>query len=240
MFESSLRSSGVSRRKLGVGVAFSVATHLAIVGATLLAGRHVPAKTLEAPEVVFRLAAPPPLRASLRRVDVQSATAPPRLPTVIAHDIQAPRVLRKHLDAPEAVDKLAHAGQVEPAEQPESADGQASGRVGATGEDASDSVLPPSTIVLPFGEGMNRPELLAGPEPTYKPEALAANVQGTVLARCVITTDGTLEGCRIIKSMPSLDQSVLDALARRRYRPVSFQGHPIAVEYVIEFKFKTT
>ena len=239
MFESSLRSSGVSRQKLGVGVSFSVATHLAVVAATLLAGRHVPAKTLETPEVVFLLAASPP-PASPRRVDVQSVTAPPRLPTVVAHDIQAPRVLRKHVEAPEAADKLAHAGQVEPAEQPESAGGQPSGRVGATGEDASDSVLPPSTIVLPFGEGMNRPELLAGPEPTYKPEALAANVQGTVLARCVITTDGTLEGCRIIKSMPSLDQSVLDALARRRYRPVSFQGHPIAVDYVIEFKFKTT
>jgi protein TonB len=237
MFESSLTSSGVSRRKLGVGVAFSVATHLAVVAAALLAGRHVPVKTLESTEVVFRLAAAPPLQTSPRRVEVQSAAAPPRPPTVLPHDTHAPRELRKHI---EAVDRLAHAGQAEPAERPGSADGQANGLVGATGDDASDSVLPPSTIVLPFGEGMNRPELLAGPEPTYKPEALAANVQGTVLARCVITTEGTLEGCRIIKSMPFLDQPVLDALSRRRYRPVSFQGHPIAVDYVIEFKFKTT
>ena len=56
--------------------------------------------------------------------------------------------------------------------------------------------------------------------------------------KCVITTAGTLQGCRILKSLPFLDEPVLQALAQQRYTPVTFQGRPVAVEYVIPFKFK--
>jgi protein TonB len=239
MFESSLNSSSVPRRKLGVGALFSIAAHAVAVVAVIYAGRHIPAKTLEAPEVVFWRGEPPPPPASLRRSDSPSPspTAPRKASAPVPHETFVPRESKKRVEV--AVDKPSHTGG-ELRERPGPANGEADGRVGTTGTSEPDSALPPTNIVLPFGEGMNRPELVEGPEPIYKPEALAANLQGTVLARCVITTEGTLQGCRIIKSLRYLDQSVLDALARRRYRPVSFQGHPIAVDYVIEFKFKTT
>ena len=96
---------------------------------------------------------------------------------------------------------------------------------------------PPTNQVLPFGEGMNRPQLVSGPEPAFPREALEAQVSGTLLAKCVITTEGALTGCRIIKSLPFLDQPVLAALAQRRYTPVTFQGRAVSVEYVIPFKF---
>ena len=53
------------------------------------------------------------------------------------------------------------------------------GQVGGTGTD-----------VLPFGAGMTRPEKMSGPAPQYTREALEARVQGLMIVKCVITTEG--------------------------------------------------
>jgi len=96
----------------------------------------------------------------------------------------------------------------------------------------------PSSEILPFGEGMSPPRLLEGAEPAYPREAREARVQGTMLVRCVITTTGALQGCRVLQSLPYLEQPVLEALAHRRYSPVLFQGRPVNVAYVIPFRFE--
>jgi periplasmic protein TonB len=90
--------------------------------------------------------------------------------------------------------------------------------------------------VLPFGEGMTRTEQTSGEPPKYTREALAAHVQGTMLVKCVITVAGILENCRIIKAVPHMDKAVLDALSTWRYKPVHFQGRPVAVDYLIQIK----
>lgn len=92
--------------------------------------------------------------------------------------------------------------------------------------------------VLPFGEGMSPPRLLEGPDPVVPREAREARVEGTMLVKCVITTAGALQGCRVLKSLPFLEEPVLEALARRRYTPVLFQGRPVNVEYVIPLRFE--
>lgn len=90
--------------------------------------------------------------------------------------------------------------------------------------------------VLPFTDGMTRPKLLDMVEPQYTREARDANVKGLFLAKCVITTAGTLQKCRVVKGLPMMDQAVLSALARWRYTPVIYQGKPVAVEYVIQVR----
>jgi TonB family protein len=90
--------------------------------------------------------------------------------------------------------------------------------------------------ILPFQDGMSRPVPLSPPAPVYTREALAARVQGTVIAKCVITTSGSLTGCRIIKGVPHMNEAVLAALKTSRYRPVTFQGRPVAVDYVFSIK----
>jgi protein TonB len=88
-------------------------------------------------------------------------------------------------------------------------------------------------ITMPFMDGMNRPELVSKVDPEYTKEAREASVEGLILAKCVIQTDGSLKRCRIVKSLPTMDQAVLSALAQWRYTPVVYQGKPVAVEYVI-------
>jgi TonB family protein len=90
--------------------------------------------------------------------------------------------------------------------------------------------------VLPFMDGMTRPKLLSMVEPTYTREARDARVSGLFLAKCVITTTGTLDNCRVVKGLPLMDHAILNALSRWRYSPVIYQGKPVAVDYVIQVR----
>jgi protein TonB len=72
---------------------------------------------------------------------------------------------------------------------------------------------------------------LAGPDPQYTERALDREVEGTMVIRCVVTTDGTVFGCRVLKGLPYMDRAVVDALERRRYRPATLGGRPVEVSY---------
>lgn len=117
------------------------------------------------------------------------------------------------------------------------AGGAAAGTMGGTAGDAAGTPLTAPradiTSALPFGEGMTRPVLLHRVDPTYTHEALAAKVQGLMLVKCIITTRGTLESCRVVKGLPHMNEAVLAALEQWKYSPVLFQGRAVNVEYVI-------
>lgn len=254
MFDSSLSVSTFPRRSLGTGAIFSAVTHAAVIAAVIYTAAHSPEKKLEAAEVVFRpLAAPAPPPPPPLGGAAQARVEPRKKPVHVNPDSYVPLDKSKSVKAPEPEPAPEAPGAGEPGgEIGGEAGGQVGGTIGglvggtiggtgsviSTAPAAPPPPPPPTNQVLPFGEGMNRPQLVGGPEPVFPREARLANVEGTLLAKCVITTEGTLTGCRIIKSLPFLDQPVLEALAQRRYTPVSFQGRPVAVEYVIPFKFK--
>ena len=91
---------------------------------------------------------------------------------------------------------------------------------------------------LPYGEGMSRPEQLDGKEIAYTREALAAKVQGTMLVRCTITREGRVENCRTLKSVPHMEETVLEALQSRVYKPILYKGVVVAVDYVFNIKLQ--
>lgn len=89
---------------------------------------------------------------------------------------------------------------------------------------------------LPFTDKMTRPKLLSTAAPVYSREAREARVEGLVLAKCVITTVGRLERCRIMKGYPLMNRSVLKAFSKWRYTPVVYQGKPVNVDYLIRVR----
>ena len=120
--------------------------------------------------------------------------------------------------------------------------GTVGGTIGGTIGGVLGNPLPnaqPTNVTLPFGEGMTPPSLAGGSaQPQYTREAIEARVEGKVIARCTLTTAGTLTDCRIIKGLPFLDQAVLSTLAGQKYTPVMYQGHPQSVFYTLTFRFK--
>jgi serine/threonine-protein kinase len=86
--------------------------------------------------------------------------------------------------------------------------------------------------VVPFGEGMTRPVLMTPGRPiTYTREAIAARVEGVSIVRCVITAEGAVERCKVIKPLPFMDDAVLEHLQSQRFQPVTYQGKPVSVGY---------
>ena len=47
-----------------------------------------------------------------------------------------------------------------------------------------------------------------------------------------------MENCRILKAVPHMEQPVLEALQSRVYKPILYQGQPVAVDYVFNIKLQ--
>jgi eukaryotic-like serine/threonine-protein kinase len=116
------------------------------------------------------------------------------------------------------------------------------------GADPGDSIAVPvlapgvlaaaGNMPIPYGQGMSRPEQLEGKEITYTREALAAKVQGMMLVRCTITKQGKVENCRVLKPVPHMEATVLEALQSRVYKPILYKGKVVAVDYVFNIKLQ--
>jgi protein TonB len=52
----------------------------------------------------------------------------------------------------------------------------------------------------------------------------------------VINLDGSLSNCKLIKGLQFLDKAILEAVSTWKYTPVTFQGRPVTVEYIIQVK----
>lgn len=85
---------------------------------------------------------------------------------------------------------------------------------------------------VPYGEGMTPPQKLSGPDPRLTQDAIAHHVEGTMLLKCRITVEGCVTACRILASVPYMDDAVVTALQQRRYRPATLRGKPVEVDYV--------
>src|SRR5437868_472457 len=78
-----------------------------------------------------------------------------------------------------------------------------------------------STQAIPFGAGMERPTPLRQPAPVYTQQAMAARLESTAILKCVITEDGSLQNCKIIKHVPlEMDGPLLAAVSQWKYTPV--------------------
>ncbi len=128
---------------------------------------------------------------------------------------------------PEAVAAVARGAATQPAPQPAS--------VGAPAPKPLPAAAPLAEAprdVVPFGEGMTRPVMIQPGRPiTYTREAIAARVEGVSIVRCVITAEGTVERCKVIKPLPFMDEAVLEHLQSQRFQPVTYQGKPVSVGY---------
>lgn len=242
MFDSILTSSSAPRGNLaGLGLSALIAI---VVGASAVilfkGGSRQSAKVVDVMMVTARPAPPPPPPAGGGKAashPVERKIVPRR------RDVVEPKVEPEHPPTPALSPPTP-----EPAGQPGGVAGGVAGGVvggvlggvvgGVPGGLVGGVVGGTGSGVLPFGEGMTRPQLLSGGPPEYTAEARAARVEGKVIVRCTITISGEMRDCKIIKGVPILNEIVLSRLHANRYTPVMFQGRPQAVQYLLPFNFK--
>lgn len=257
MFDSVLRQRKLPERRLGTGAVLSVLGHGVLFGALLLSSKDSVQQAAEGVTVTFFAQAPRPAApgppALAAASPVQSEAAAPRRVTprpIKSNPVSSRVTTEKAVPTPEEVEevpKTEATGAIgtrsgsEPSGGAVGSVGPATGTSGGSsqGVPGGKGTAAPSRSthqILPFGPGMTRPRLISGRDPAYTAQAYAAKVSGVMIVKCVITTAGTIQGCRIIKGLPHMDRAVLDAMAGRRYTPVMYQGRAVAVDYVFNIK----
>lgn len=106
--------------------------------------------------------------------------------------------------------------------------GVGSGRGGGMGDG-------PYTV----GGGVSAPRPIYDPDPEYSDEARRAKYQGTVLLWVVVGADGRPHEIRVQRSLGmGLDEKAIEAVRQWRFEPSMKDGHPVAVQVIIEVFFR--
>jgi TonB family protein len=79
--------------------------------------------------------------------------------------------------------------------------------------------------------------LVSQVEPVYPPQAKADKVQGVVLVRAHVDTEGRVEKVEVLSGDPRLSQAALDAVQQWRYKPVVRGGIPIEIDRTAKVVF---
>lgn len=227
-------------RKPAAGTAVSISVHVLVIGAAVwLSALHVE-KEQVVPEPPIRLfpgpqGAPAP-GPGPRMTSVKTGHAANKRPRP---SLMQPTATPAPQPAPATVDEAAIEDVQDAAsggELPVVGAGSSVGGPGGSGSGSGDAV---DTEPRLFDETrMTPPQRLSGPDPAYTALALEHEVEGSMAVRCVVTEQGMVRACRVVKGLPYMDAAVVQALERRRYTPARIAGQPVAVDYVFRIELR--
>jgi periplasmic protein TonB len=93
--------------------------------------------------------------------------------------------------------------------------------------------------VMSVGGGVSAPEVIHSVEPEFTEEARKANFQGTVSIQLIVDPQGNPQDVRVMRRLGmGLDQKAVEAVRQYKFKPAMYQGHPVAVQLVIEVDFR--
>ena len=89
------------------------------------------------------------------------------------------------------------------------------------------------------GGNVQATRLVHQAKPVYPPDVQAAGIEGTVLLRAVISTQGNLLGLSVINTVDAaLAKAAMDAVSQWRYTPTLLNGQPVEVATTISVNFR--
>lgn len=92
--------------------------------------------------------------------------------------------------------------------------------------------------VMNVGGGVSAPEVIHSVDPEFTAQARAANLQGTVSIQLIVDPQGYPQDVHVVRRLGmGLDQKAVEAVRQYRFRPALYQGHPVAVQMVIDVAF---
>ncbi len=92
--------------------------------------------------------------------------------------------------------------------------------------------------LMSVGGGVSAPVVIHSVEPEFSEEARAANFQGDVAMQLIVDAHGMPQNVRVTRHLGmGLEQKAIAAVEQFRFRPAMYQGHPVAVQIVIDVSF---
>ena len=93
--------------------------------------------------------------------------------------------------------------------------------------------LPPQ----PVGGVVRPPQKVHHVAPTYPAIAQAARVSGVVIVEALIGEDGSVRDAKVLRSVPLLDASAVEAVRQWRFTPTLLNGVPVQVIMSVTVRF---
>jgi TonB family protein len=100
-----------------------------------------------------------------------------------------------------------------------------------------DALMPPP-LPKEAEAQLTAPQVLCQSQPHYTEEAVAARVQGQAIIKCILTPEGSTKKCRVLKTLPLLEEALLNHLYDTRFKPATFQGEPVQIDYTFTLNFQ--
>jgi TonB family protein len=92
--------------------------------------------------------------------------------------------------------------------------------------------------VMSVGGGVSAPQVIQSVQPDFTEEARQANFQGNVAIQLIVDAQGNPQDIRVTRHLGmGLEQKAIDAVRQYKFRPAMYQGHPVAVQIVIDVDF---
>jgi len=86
---------------------------------------------------------------------------------------------------------------------------------------------------------VTNPSVIQEVEPEYTPEARNAKIQGMVLLRLVVGSDGIARDIQVEQGIDAgLDQNAVQALRQWRFKPAIRNARPVAVMAKVAVNFR--
>lgn len=106
-----------------------------------------------------------------------------------------------------------------------------------SGADTGDCPDCPGDIRYP-GPGVTEPVAIYTPEPLYPELLRRTHIQGIVVLKAVIASDGAVHDVEVLHAVnPLLDQAAVEGVLRWRYAPALVAGRPVAVYLTVTVHF---
>ena len=112
------------------------------------------------------------------------------------------------------------------------AGGVVGGVVGGLGD------APPPVAAVRVGGQIKEPKKLKHVAPVYPPIARSARVQGQVVLECTISPQGRVTDVRLVRGIPLLDASAIEAVKQWVYTPTLLNGVPVPVIMTVTVNFR--
>jgi protein TonB len=84
------------------------------------------------------------------------------------------------------------------------------------------------------------PRLIRRVEPRYPEIALHANIHGVVILEAMTDIHGRVIDVRVLRSIPLLDEAVVEAVRQWIYEPLLVNGRPRPVTFTVTVRFELT
>ncbi len=82
------------------------------------------------------------------------------------------------------------------------------------------------------------PKLIKQVDPVYPEIARQARVEGVVIVEATTDIYGRVQGIKVLRSIPLLDQSAIDAVRQWVYEPMIINGRPRGVIFTVTVRFQ--